>query len=158
MKVVENLKPDVQRYLRLRRVLRTVEFVCLVALLIVFLYTGGENLARIIGCLAIVIIIPEVFLAVQRWGVETSIKYAKLLEEKDLDFYSKQKEEAEKMKEDLISRECNPNLTAESLEIIQKERLNLGWMSNRIKYYKFLCDNLERKIRQINELKRLVNY
>jgi predicted nucleotidyltransferase len=158
MNVVENLKPDVQKYLRLRKVFRTIEILCLAALFIVLLYSDGENLTEIIICVAVVVIIPEAFLAIQRLGVKTSIKYARLLEETDLDFYSKQKDEAEKIKEELVSQETNPSLTVESLKIIEREKLNSGWVSNRIKYYKFLCDNLQETLEQLNKMKRLVNY
>ena len=158
MDLIKDLKSDVQKYLRLRKILRTIEILCLGALFIVLLYSGGEDLIEIACCVAVAVVVPEVFLAVQRCGVKTSIKYAKLLEEKDLDFYSRQKVEAEKMKEDLISRESNPDLTAESLEIIQNEKLNLGWLSKRIEYYKFLCDNLQETLEQLNKMKRLVNY
>jgi hypothetical protein len=158
MNVVENLKPDVQKYLRLRKVFRTIEILCLAALFIVLLYSDGENLTEIIICVAVVVIIPEAFLAIQRLGVKTSIKYARLLEETDLDFYSKQKDEAEKIKEELVSQETNPSLTVESLKIIEREKLNSGWVSNRIKYYKFLCDNLQGTLEQLNKMKRLVNY
>ena len=158
MNVVENLKPDVQKYLRLRKVFRTIEIICFAALFIVLLYSDGENLTEIIGYIAIVVIVPEAFLAIQRWSVKTSIKYARLLEESDLDFYCKQKAEAEEMKEELISQETNPSLTIESLKIIEREKLNSGWVSNRIRYYKFLCDNLQETLKQLNEMKRLVNY
>ena len=158
MNVVENLKPDVQKYLRLRKVLRTIEFVCFVALLVVLAFSDIKDFVEIISCMAVVVIIPEAFLAIQRWTVETSIRCAKLLVEKDLNFYSKQKAEAEKLEEDLISRESDPNLTAESLEFLQEVKFGDDWLSGRIRYFKFLCDELEKNLKLINDLKGLVNY
>lgn len=158
MNVVENLKPDVQKYLLLRKIFRTIEILCLAALFIVLLYSGGKDYAEIIGCLAVVIIVLEAFLATQRWTLKTSIRCAKLLEEKDLDFYSKQKAEAEKLKEDLISRESNPSLEFESLKFLQKVKSGDDWLSSRIRYFKFLCGELEKNLKQLNDLERLVNY
>jgi hypothetical protein len=156
MEDFKSLKQLIQSYLRLRKIMRIFEGICLLAVLFVYLNSRDRNLVEFIGCAFAIIIVLESFLAIQRWKVKASINGRKDAEENWSDHFSKQKEETEKMKNELISHESDSSLNKKSLDIIQKEKHNSGWMTFRIEHCKFMCSKSMQVIDQLNELKRLV--
>ena len=96
MEVIEKLELELQKYLRLRRIFHMFEFICLAAIFIVFLFSGGCDVAEIFGCVAAVMIVPESFLSVRRSEIKASIKNENLLANAELDFCTKMKAEFEK--------------------------------------------------------------
>ena len=152
---MECLDLDARKYLRLRKVLRTFKFVCLIALF-VLVFFDRKDFVEIIGCMAVVVIVPEAFLAIQRWEIKAFIRHAKLQEDENLTLYSKLKTDAEELRDELLSRESDPNLPAESLKFLQKVRSGDDWLSGRIRYFKSLSDEFEKNLKQLNDLERLV--
>lgn len=158
MNVVEYLDPNVRKYLRLRKVLRTIEVICLVALLIALLFSDRKDFVEIVSCMVAVVVIPEAFLSVQRWKIKLFIRCAKFYEEKDFVSYSELKAQAEEERDKLLLREYDPKLPVESLEFLQEVKSGDDYLSGRIRYFKFLCDELEKNLKRLNDLERLVNY
>jgi hypothetical protein len=154
MERVKKLELGVRKYRRLRMVFRAFEAVAIAALIIVFVYCAGDPLLDIIGCLAAVVIIPESFLAVSRSTLKASIRDEKMLLERDLEWYSWLKGEAGRSRDELLalgSKDCE---TEECREVIQKEEMGTGWLSQQMKKY----DETKEAIEKLESIKGLVTF
>ncbi len=154
MERVEKLELGVRKYRRLRTVFRAFEAVAIAALIIVFVYCAGDPLLDIIGCLAAVVIIPESFLAVSRSTLKTSIRDEKMLLERDLEWYSWLKDEAGRFRDELIALGSKDCRTEECREVIQKEEMGTGWLSQQMKKY----DETKEAIEKLESIKGLVTF
>jgi septal ring factor EnvC (AmiA/AmiB activator) len=154
MEILKNFELDFQKYLRLRKVLRSIELVCLAGLLIVFLYSGFDKVAEIFGCVAAVLIVPELYLTVYRCGLKDTIKKYKLLAEKHIKFYSGMKTEFEKMKNEIISLGKDKSDTEELNQLIQKEKKGTGWLSTKIKEFEKECNEAKQAIKSLESIKK----
>ena len=154
MKKIEKLELNARKYRRLRMIFRAFEAISIAALMIVFLYCAGDPLLDIIGCLAAVVIVPESFLAVSRSTLKTSIRNEMMLLERDLEWYSWLKGEAGRFRDELIalgSKDCS---TEKYREIIQKEEMETGWLSQQMKKY----DETKEAIEKLESIKGLVSF
>ena len=154
MEVMKNLELELQKYLRLRKIFSVFEFVCLAALFIVFLYSGGDKIGEIIGCVAAVLIIPESFLSVRRSEIKASIKNENLLANAELDFCSKMKAEFEKIKGEIISLGTHESDAEEFKQLIWKEEMGIGWLSTKIKEFEKECDKAQQIMRDLESIKK----
>jgi len=125
----KELDYDIWKYLKIRKVLRIVEFVglLLVALSAVFI---RPSIWEFIFSLLSVLIIPECFLAIQRWDTKSLIKEV-------LQFLNGELEENLSMKEYCENIEKNGNPV-------------------KIGFYQYMCIIIEEKIEEVERLKRLV--
>ena len=154
MERVENLELGVRKYRRLRMVFRAFEAVAIAALIIVFVYCAGDALLGIIGCLAAVVIVPESFLTANRSTLKTSIRDEKMLLERDLEWYSWLKDEAGRFRDELIALGSKDCRTEECREVIQKEEMGIGWLSQQMKKY----DETKEAIEKLESIKGLVMF
>ena len=154
MEVIENLELELQKYLRLRRIFHMFEFVCLAAIFIVFLYSGGDKIGEILGCVAAVLIIPESFLSVRRSEVKASIKNENLLANAELDFCAKMKAEFEKIKGEIISLGIHESDAEEFKQLIWKEEMGTGWLSTKIKEFEKECDKAQQIMKDLESIKK----
>lgn len=154
MEVIEKLELELQKYLRLRRIFHMFEFVCLAAIFIVFLYSGGDKIGEIIGCVAAVLIIPESFLSVRRSEVKASIKNENLLANAELDFCAKMKAEFEKIKGEIISLGIHESDAEEFKQLIWKEEMGTGWLSTKIKEFEKECDKAQQIMKDLESIKK----
>ena len=154
MEVIKKLELELQKYLRLRKVFHMFEFVCLAALFIVFLYSGGDKIGEIIGCVAAVLIIPESFLSVRRSEVKASIKNENLLANAELDFCAKMKAEFEKIKGEIISLGTHESDAEEFKQLIWKEEMGTGWLSTKIKEFEKECDKAQQIMKDLESIKK----
>ena len=154
MERVENLELGVRKYRRLRMVFRAFEAVAVAALIIVFVYFAGDPLLDIIGCLAAVVIVPESFLAANRGILRASIRDEKMLLERDLEWYSFLKGEAGRFRDELIALGSKDCKTEECREVIQKEEMGTGWLSQQMKKY----DETKEAIEKLESIKGLVTF
>ena len=154
MERIEKLKLEALKYRRLRKVFRVLEAVAIVALIIVFVYCAGDALLGIIGCLAAVVIVPESFLTANRSTLKTSIRDEKMLLERDLEWYSWLKDEAGRFRDELIALGSKDCRTEECREVIQKEEMEIGWLSQQMKKY----DETKEAIEKLESIKGLVTF
>lgn len=154
MEVIEKMELELQKYLRLRRIFHMFEFVCLAAIFIVFLYSGGDKIGEIIGCVAAVLIIPESFLSVRRSEVKASIKNENLLANAELDFCAKMKAEFEKIKGEIISLGIHESDAEEFKQLIWKEEMGTGWLSTKIKEFEKECDKAQQIMKDLESIKK----
>lgn len=154
MEILKNFELDFQKYLRLRKVLRSIELVCLAGLLILFLCSGNNKISDIFSCVAAVLIIPESYLAVYRCGLKETIKKYKLLAEKHIKFYSGMRTEFEKMKNEIISLGKDKSDTEEFNQLIRKEKMNTGWLSTKIKEFEKECNDAQQTIESLESIKK----
>jgi len=154
MEVIKKLELELQKYLRLRRIFHMFEFVCLAAIFIVFLYSGGDKIGEIIGCVAAVLIIPESFLSVRRSEVKASIKNENLLANAELDFCAKMKAEFEKIKGEIISLGIHESDAEEFKQLIWKEEMGTGWLSTKIKEFEKECDKAQQIMKDLESIKK----
>lgn len=154
MEVIEKLELELQKYLRLRRIFHVFEFVCLAAIFIVFLYSGGDKIGEIIGCVAAVMIVPESFLSVRRSEIKASIKNENLLANAELDFCSKMKAEFEKIKGEIISLGADKSDVEEFRQLIWKEEMGIGWLSTKIKEFEKRCDEARQIMKSLESIKK----
>ena len=154
MEKIEKLELNARKYRRLRMIFRAFEAVSIAALMIVFLYCAGDPLLDIIGCLAAVVIVPESFLAVSRNTLKTSIRNEMMLLERDLEWYSWLKGEAGRFRDELIALDSKDCSTEKYREIIQKEEMETGWLSQQMKKY----DETKEAIEKLESIKGLVSF
>jgi len=154
MEVIKKLELELQKYLRLRKVFRMFEFVCLAAIFIVFLFSGGGDVAEIFGCVAAVMIVPESFLSVRRSEIKASIKNENLLANAELDFCTKMKAEFEKIKGDIISLGTHDSDAEEFKQLIWKEEMGTGWLSTKIKEFEKECDKAQQIMKDLESIKK----
>ena len=154
MEVIKKLELELQKYLRLRKVFHMFEFVCLAALFIVFLYSGGDNAIELFGCVAAVVIVPESFLSVRRSEVKASIRNENLLANRNLDFYTGMKDEFEKIKNEIISLGADKSDVEEFKQLIWKEEMGIGWLSTKIKEFEKECDNAQQIMKSLESIKK----
>jgi len=154
MEVIEKLELELQKYLRLRRIFHMFEFVCLAAIFIVFLYSGGDKIGEIVGCVAAVLIVPESFLSVRRSEVKASIRDENLLANRNLDFYTGTKVEFEKMKNEIISLGADKSDVEEIKQLIWKEEMGIGWLSTKIKEFEKRCDEAQQIMKSLESIKK----
>ena len=154
MEVIEKLELELQKYLRLRRIFHMFEFVCLAAIFIVFLYSGGDKIGEIVGCVAAVLIVPESFLLVRRSEVKVSIRDENLLANRNLDFYTGMKVEFEKMKNEIISLGADKSDVEEIKQLIWKEEMGIGWLSTKIKEFEKRCDEAQQIMKSLESIKK----
>ena len=150
----ERLNSDAKKYLRLRKIFREFEFVCLAAIFIVFLYSGGDKIGEIFCCVAAVLIIPESFLSVRRSEVKASIKNENLLANAELNFCSKMKAEFEKIKDEIISLGKDKSDTENFNQLIWKEEMGIGWLSTKIKGFEKRCDEAQQIMKSLESIKK----
>ena len=154
MEVIEKLELELQKYLRLRRIFHMFEFVCLAAIFIVFLFSGGGNIAEIFGCVAAVMIVPESFLSVRRSEVKASIRNENLLANADLAHYSEMKTEFENIKAEIIALGADKSDTEELKQLIWKEEMGTGWLSTKIKEFEKKCDKAQQIMKSLGSIKK----
>ena len=154
MEVIKKLELELQKYLRLRKVFYMFEFVCLAAIFIVFLFSGGGDVAEIFGCVAAVMIVPESFLSVRRSELKASIKNGNLLANAELGFYTKMKAEFEKIKGEIISLGTHESDAEEFKQLIWKEEMGTGWLSTKIKEFEKECDKAQQIMRDLESIKK----
>ena len=157
MEVIEKLELELQKYLRLRKIFYMFEFVCLLALFIMLLFSDDNKAGEIFGYVAAVLIVPESFLFVRRSEVKASIKNENLLANAELNFCSKMKAEFEKIKGDIISLGKGKSNTEKSNQLIWKEEMGMGWLSTKIKGFEKRCDEAQQIMKNLESIKeRLV--
>ena len=154
MEVIEKLELELQKYLRLRKIFHMFEFVCLVALFIVFLYSGGDRVFEIFGCVAAVVIVPESFLFVHRNEIKSIIKNEKLLASTEFDFYTGMQTEFSKMKNEIISLRTDKSDAEEVKQLIQREKVGTGWLSTKIKEFEKECDKAQQIMKSLESIKK----
>ena len=154
MEVIEKLELELQKYLRLRKIFSMFEFVCLAAIFIVFLYSGGDKAIELFGCVAAVVIVPESFLSVRRSEVKASIRNENLLANAELDFCSKMKAEFEKIKGEIISLGTHESDAEEFKQLIWKEEMGTGWLSTKIKEFEKKCEEAQQVMKSLESIKK----
>jgi hypothetical protein len=154
MEVIKKLELELQKYLRLRKVFHMFEFVCLAAIFIVFLFSGGGDVAEIFGFVAAVMIVPESFLSVRRSEIKASIKNENLLANAELDFCSKMKAEFEKIKDEIISLGTHESDAEEFKQLIWKEEMGIGWLSTKIKEFEKRCNEAKQIMKSLESIKK----
>ena len=150
----ERLNSDAKKYLRLRKIFSMFEFVCLAALFIVFLYSGGDKAIELFGCVAAVVIVPESFLSVRRSEVKASIRNENLLANADLAHYSEMKTEFENIKAEIIALGADKSDTEELKQLIWKEEMGTGWLSTKIKEFEKRCDEAQQIMKSLESIKK----
>lgn len=156
MERIEKLEIEIRKYRRLRMIFRTLEAVSIAALIIVFVYSASNSLLDIIGCLAAALIVPESFLAVLRYVIKTSIRDEKLICERELEFYSAMRTECEEIRNDFISKGSENFISDEAKQLVWKEEIGIGWLSNKLKEFETRCKEAEKIIKDLAFMKRLV--
>ena len=154
MNLVKDLELKLQKYLYLRKIFHMFEFICLAAIFIVFLYSGGDNVTEIFGCVAAVMIVPESFLLTRRTLLKTSIKDRKLLANSELDFYTKMEAGFEKIRNDFIIQGSKKFVSDEYKQLIWEEKMGLGWLSTKIKECKEKCDEAKQIMENLESIKK----
>lgn len=154
MEVIEKLELELQKYLRLRRIFHMFEFVCLAAIFIVFLFSGGGNVAEIFGCIAAVMIIPESFLSVRRSEIKTSIKNEKMLANAELKSCTERKADFEKIKSEIISLGTHKSSAEEFKQFILKETIGTVWLSTKINEFEEKCDEAKQIMESLESIKK----
>ena len=154
MESIKNLELELQKYLRLRKIFNVFEFVCLAAIFIVFLYSGGDNAFEILGCVVAVLIIPESFLLICRSGIRSTIKDRNLLTNANLHFYMEMKTNFEEIRNDFIFQGSKKIISDECKQLVWKEEMGIGWLSTKIKEFKKKCDEAEQIIKSLESIKK----
>jgi hypothetical protein len=154
MEVIKKLELELQKYLRLRKASHMFEFVCLAAIFIVFLYSGGGKVIEIISCVAAVIIVPESFLLTRRTILKTSIRDRKLLANNELDFYTEMKAEFEKIRNEFITQGSKNFVSDECKQLVWKEEMGTGWLSFKIKECEEKCNEAKQTIESLESIKK----
>ncbi len=125
-KILDVLDYDIQKYLKIRKVLRIVELVGLLVVVLTAIFIGPSILELIFSLLS-VLVVPECFIAIQRWGTKSLIKDVLLFLNGELDKNLSMKEYCENI-------EKNANTV-------------------KIGFYQYM---LKKKIEEVENLKRLV--
>lgn len=125
-KILDVLDYDIQKYLKIRKVLRIVELVGLLVVVLTAIFIGPSILELIFSLLS-VLVVPECFIAIQRWGTKSLIKDVLLFLNGELDKILSMKEYCENI-------EKNANTV-------------------KIGFYQYM---LEKKVEEVENLKRLV--
>ena len=154
MGIIKKLELELQKYLRLRKIFHMFEFVCLAAIFIVFLYSGGDKAIEIFGCVVAVVIIPESFLSVRRSEIKSSIRNENLLANRNLDFYTGMKDEFEKIKNEIISLGADKSDVEKFKQLIWKEEMGIGWLSTKIKEFEKKCDKAQQIMKSLESIKK----
>ena len=128
-KILDVLDYDIQKYLKIRKVLRIVELVGLLVVVLTAIFIR-PCIWELIFSLLSVLIIPECFVAIQRWGTKSLIKDVLLFLNGELDKYLSMKEYCENI-------EKNANTV-------------------KIGFYQYICIKIEKKMEEVENLKRLV--
>ena len=151
---IKKLELDVQKYLCLRKVLRSIELILLAALFVAFYFSNEVKLFEIIGCIVAILFAPEAFLSVYRKELRKAIKDENLIAEKELEFCSKMKTEFEKIKNDFITQGSKKFVSDECKQLVWKEEIGTGWLSIKIKEYENKCNEAQRIIRNLESIKK----
>ena len=154
MGIIKKLELELQKYLRLRKIFHMFEFVCLAAIFIVFLYSGGDKAIEIFGCVVAVVIIPESFLSVRRSEIKSFIRNENLLANRNLDFYTGMKDEFEKIKNEIISLGADKSDVEEFKQLIWKEEMGIGWLSTKIKEFEKRCNEAKQIMKSLESIKK----
>ena len=154
MEVIKELELDLQKYLRLRKIFYMFEFVCLVALFIVFLYSGGDNPLEILGCVVAVLIIPESFLLICRIRIRSSIKDRNLLANANLRFYMEMKTDFEEIRNDFITQGSKKIISDECKQLVWKEEMGIGWLSTKINEFEKRCNEAQQIMKSLESIKK----
>jgi len=154
MELIEEVKLNVRKYLRLRKIFRKIEFVCLAVLFIVFLFFGSENLTEIISCFAAVLIVLESLLTVHRNIIKIAIRDRNLIAKNDLEFYSKMKTEFENFREEFISKGSEKFVSDGCQLLVMKEEMGSGWLSTKINEFRKKCDEAQQIIESLESIKK----
>jgi hypothetical protein len=154
MEVMKNLELELQKYLRLRKIFSVFEFVCLAALFSVFLYSGGNKVTEIFGCVATVLIVHESFLLVRRNVIKSTIKDKVLLTKRDLEFYSDMKLECEKIKNEFLTQGSKKFISDECKQLVWKEEMGIGWLSIKINEFEKKCDEAKQIMENLESIKK----
>lgn len=126
MEVMKKLELELEKYLRLRKIFNVFEFVCLAALFIVFVYSGGDNALEILFCVVVVLIVPESFLLARRSEIKSLIKCKNLLANADLNFYKEIKTEFERIRNDFVNQGSKKFISDECKQLVWKEEMGIG--------------------------------
>ena len=154
MEVIKKLELELQKYLRLRKVSHMFEFVWLAALFIVFLYSGGDNPLKILGCVVAVLIVPESFLLICRIRIRSSIKDRNLLANANLRFYMEMKTDFEEIRNDFITQGSKKIISDECKQLVWKEEMGIGWLSTKIKEFEKKCDEAQQIMKSLESIKK----
>ena len=154
MKVIKKMELELKKYLRLRKIFSMFEFICLSALFIVFLFSGGDKVTEIFGCVAAVLIVPESFLSVRRNAIKSTIRDKTLLTKRDLEFYSDMKLECEKIRNEFLAQGSEKFISDECKQLVWKEEMGTGWLSTKIKEFDKKCDDAEQIMKSLESIKK----
>ena len=154
MESIKNLELELQKYLRLRKIFNVFEYVCLAAIFIVFLYSGGDNAIEIFGCVASVVIVPESFLLVRRCKIKASIKNENLLANRNLDFNIGMKAEFEKIRSEFIVQGSKKIISDECKQLVWKEEMGIGWLSTKINEFEKRCNEAQQIMKSLESIKK----
>ena len=154
MEVIKKLELELQKYLRLRKIFHMFEFVCLAAIFIVFLYSGGDKAIEIFGCVAGVLIVPESFLLVRRNVIKSTIRDKVLLTKRDLEFYFDMKLECEKIKNEFLTQGSKKFISDECKQLVWKEEMGIGWLSIKINEFEKKCDEAKQIMENLESIKK----
>lgn len=154
MEVIKKLELELEKYLRLRKIFNVFEFVCLAALFIVFVYSGGDNALEILFCVVVVLIVPESFILVRRSEIKSLIKCKNLLANADLNFYKEIKTEFERIRNDFVNQGSKKFISDECKQLVWKEEMGTGWLSIKIKEFEKKCDEAEQIIENLESIKK----
>ena len=109
----KELNSEIKKYLKIRKVLRIVEVVLVIVVVLTAVLVKPKISDAVFSLLA-AFLIPECFIAIQRWGVNCLIKGVKNILECDLEKHSKLSIENQ---EKLISHEFYKSMC----KILEKE-------------------------------------
>ncbi len=148
------MKSKIREYLCLRKIFSVLEFVCLAALFIVFVYSGGDNAVEILVCVVAVLIIPESFLSIHRNAIKSTIRDKVLLTKRDLEFYSDMKLECEKIKNEFLAQGSKKFISDECKQLVWKEEMGIGWLSIKINEFEKKCDEARQILENLESIKK----
>jgi len=154
MEKIKELELELQKYLRLRKIFHMFEFVCLAAIFIVFLYSGGDKAIEIFGCVVSVVIVPESFLSIRRNAIKSSIRDKVLLTKRDLEFYSDMKLGYEKIKNEFLTQGSKKFISDECKQLVWKEEMGIGWLSIKINEFEKKCDEAKQIMENLKSIKK----
>ena len=87
MEIMKKLELELQKYLRLRKTLRLIELICLVALLITFQFSNELGVFEFICFFFATFAIPESILAIKRSNIKLDINNEDIVAKTEIKIY-----------------------------------------------------------------------
>lgn len=160
----ERLESKLRNYKKYKNNFEFIQLICAITSAAVILFMQGDLpyknsciLVPVLVPILILVVISETFLRYLGFNVKNFIQRLESVYEQEFRDCSKNMETYGKLREDLISHEMDITLSEGSLELIKKEKLNLGWLSKKVGFYEYKCKSISEKLKDLREKKRLVN-